>query len=185
MPSSPIPTPTPAHAAPERPAAVAVASSRPARRRALWRGALQGAAGALASTAVLLWRGRVEGPSAAAMLNASSQWLHGAEALRHPEPNLRHTLTGSVIHHGAALLWGLVFEALQLRRAQPAAVGSLARDAAAVAAAAALVDLRLVPPRLGPGFDRHLSRAGTALVYAGFGAGLALAGWCLHARRPR
>lgn len=151
----------------------------------LRRGVFQGALGAGLSTLVLLWRGRVEGPSAAAMLNASSQWLHGREALHHPEPDAAHTLTGSVVHHGAALLWGLVFEAVQQARHRPPDARSLARDAAAVTAAAALVDLRLVPRRLGPGFDHHLSRRSLALVYAGFGLGLALGGWWLQQKRPR
>jgi len=41
---------------------------------------------------------------------------------------------------------------------------------------AALVDLRLVPERLTPGFERRLSRRSLAWTYVGFGAGLALAG---------
>ena len=40
---------------------------------------------------------------------------------------------------------------------------------------AAVIDLRAVPERLTPGFERRLSSGSLALVYLAFGAGLALA----------
>ena len=47
--------------------------------------------------------------------------------------------------------------------------------AAVVTAIGAFTDLRLVPPRLSPGFEHRLSKTGVALVYLGFACGLALA----------
>jgi hypothetical protein len=42
------------------------------------------------------------------------------------------------------------------------------------AAAACFVDYHCTPKRLAPGHERHLSRPSLAVVYAGFGLGLAL-----------
>ena len=55
-------------------------------------------------------------------------------------------------------------------------------DAVAVTAVAALVDLKVVPEWLTPGFERRLSRPSLAGVYVGFAAGLAL-GACARLRR--
>lgn len=142
-------------------------------RAVMMAGIAQGLSAALLSTAILLWRGRMEGPSAAAMLNASSQWFFGRRALCQRQSDLRHTVAGSLVHHGAAALWGVMFEAL---RHMPGRRSPLI-DGALVGAMAALVDLRLVPKRLGPGFDRHLGRAGLSMVYGGFGLGLVLSHW--------
>ncbi|ESJ25561.1 hypothetical protein B551_0203050, partial [Cupriavidus sp. HPC(L)] len=51
----------------------------------------------------------------------------------------------------------------------------------AVAAAACVVDLRLTPKRLTPGFERRLSPWSLALVYVAFGLALPLVTLC----RPR
>jgi hypothetical protein len=55
-------------------------------------------------------------------------------------------------------------------------------DAAVVTAVAALTDLRLVPPRLSPGFENRLRPTSVTAVYVAFGTGLALAG--MAALRP-
>jgi hypothetical protein len=50
--------------------------------------------------------------------------------------------------------------------------GNALVDAAAVSALAAVVDLKLVPHRLTPGFQERLSSKSLALVYGSFAAGL-------------
>jgi len=50
-------------------------------------------------------------------------------------------------------------------------------DAAAVTAVAALVDLRIVPHRLSPGFQDRLSGRALVQVYGGFALGLVLTAW--------
>jgi hypothetical protein len=146
------------------------------------RGALEGFIAALLSTAVLAWRGRVDTGSAAAPINAPSQWLWGDEALAHDEVDWKHTAAGHAIHHLSALLWGLLFEGLQRARRRRT-VATVVTDAAAVTALAAAVDLKLVPDRLTPGFEKRLSSRSVALVYGGFGLGLAAAGLWLLKRR--
>lgn len=133
--------------------------------------------GALANTlsaAVLAWRGRRENASAVAPLNAVSHWLWGDEALRRDEADLRHTATGLAIHAASSLLWGGAYAWLRSRHPRSGPVAA-AVDAAAVAATAAVVDLKFTPQRLTPGFERRLSTRSLVCVYAAFGIGLALA----------
>lgn len=133
------------------------------------------------SAAVLAWRGRAETGSAAAPINAVSHWLWPRAALRQDGVSARYTLTGAAVHVAAALLWCGLFELLQSRRRRPPAPLQTVGDAVAVSAVAAVVDLKCVPERLTPGFERRLSRSSLAGVYAAFAAGLALS--ALLARR--
>jgi len=146
--------------------------SSPRTWRRVW---THGSVASLLSAALLAWRGRAETGSAAAAINAPSHWLWGRKALRSDGTNLRHTLLGMAIHHASSVFWAVFYEALQARRRR-AASGSVLVDAAAVTAAAALVDLRLVPERLTPGFERRLSAPSLSCVYLGFAVGLALGG---------
>jgi hypothetical protein len=130
-------------------------------------------AGTLSALA-LAWRGRRENASSAAPLNAVSHWLWGDEALRHDDVSTRHTATGVLIHAASSVLWGTMFALLRSRRAESGGLGIVV-DATAVTATAAFVDLKVVPNRLTPGFERRLSPGGLVCVYAAFALGLALA----------
>jgi hypothetical protein len=88
---------------------------------------------------------------------------------------VRHTVVGQVTHHASSLLWAAVYAWLRGRRPAPTALNAVG-DAAAVTALAAVVDLKLTPQRLTPGFERRMSSSGLAMVYASFGVGLALGG---------
>lgn len=132
----------------------------------------------LLSAAVLGSRGRVDAASALAPLNAPSHWLYGQRALRQRRASVRHTLAAALIHQASSVLWAWFFVPLAhgrsaWRRAAPLSA------AVAVTAAAALVDLKVVPERFTPGFERHLSAKSLGLVYAAFGCGLALSAWCM------
>jgi len=151
----------------------------PAAWRRVW---MHGSLASLLSAAVLAWRGRAETGHAAAALNAPSHWLWGRRALRRNDASLRHTLPGIAIHHASSLFWALFYEGLQSRRRRVTPAGAMA-DAAAVTAVAALVDLRLVPERLTPGFERRLSARSLSGVYLGFAAGLALGGLLVRQSR--
>lgn len=141
---------------------------------------LTGTLASVGSAAVLAWRGRRENGRALGPLNAPAHWLWGGESLRRDGASLRHTLTGVLIHHASSLFWAVFYEVLRLRRTRPTPVNAMA-DAAAITAVAAAVDLRLVPQRLTPGFERRISRRGLVWVYASFAAGLAL-GACFRRR---
>lgn len=127
------------------------------------------------SAAVLAWRGRADTGSAAAPVNAVSHWLWPRRALHEDRTSARFTLTGAVVHFAAAALWSGLYEALRTRRRHATPANAVA-DALAVSAVAAVVDLACVPDRLTPGFEHRLSPRSLVLVYAGFAAGLALAG---------
>lgn len=141
-----------------------------------------GTLAAVLSAAMLLWRGRSETGSAAAPINAVSHWLWPREALARDDASWRLTGTGSAVHWASATMWAYLYRKLRAYRAQPTRANAVS-DAVAVTAVAALVDLKLVPKRLTPGFEERLSPRSLALVYVGFAAGLALGGLMAPATR--
>src|SRR5690606_37829396 len=112
-----------------------------------------------------------------------SHWLW-RRALWQNEASLRYTLTGVLVHQAASLFWALLYERMAPRH-EPRAPLTAVRDAAAVTVVAAVVDLKLVPPRLTPGFEHRLKPGSLTGVYLAFGAGLALAGVLAARGKPR
>lgn len=134
-------------------------------------------------------------------VNSTSQWLWQERAHQQHKPSWRYTGTGAVIHHASSIFWGVLFEAALAKRLptilkpkpdaglkkndEPQKNEELTPDikrifgtAALVATVANIVDFKLTPKRLTPGFERHLSRSSLAIVYSAFGLGLAAAaGW--------
>ncbi len=134
---------------------------------------LMGSLASLASTAVLAWLARREGTSPLAPVNAPSHWVHDEQALAQDDASVRYTVTGAAIHHACSVFWATVFERWAPSRARsPASFGAVVRDALALTAIAAWVDLRLMPRRFTPGFERRLSGRSLAWGYAAFAAGL-------------
>src|SRR5205085_3747894 len=148
-------------------------------RRWLGRILVDGTLAGMLSAAVLAWRGRVENAHAAAPLNAPAHWFFGGESLHRDGVSLRHTLTGFAVHQASSLFWASFHGLLQARRRRSGPADALV-DAAAVTAVAAVVDLRLVPERLTPGFEHRLSRASLVGVYVAFALGLSLSAWSRH-----
>lgn len=135
----------------------------------------EGLLAAVLSAVVLVWRGRTDAGSAPAPLNAVSHWIWPRVALRRNDVSLKHTLTGTVTHVGASLFWGAFYSLLRHLRREPTTVNAVT-DAAALTTVAAVVDLKVVPDRLTPGFEKRLERDSLVLVYAAFAVGLALGG---------
>jgi hypothetical protein len=148
-------------------------------RQTLWSGSMA----SVLSLMALMVRGRRDAGSAVAPLNAPSHWFFGQEALEADRPSWRHTATGLLVHHASAMLWGGLYDLAFCRRSQPSNVARLTAGAAAVTAVAALVDFKLVPQRLTPGFEHRLSRQSLALTYGAFALGLAISGVLLTAQR--
>ncbi|HVJ36714.1 MAG TPA: hypothetical protein VM687_02800 [Stenotrophomonas sp.] len=138
---------------------------------ALWRALGSGTCASLCSTVVVSWLSHRRTTAVPAATNATSQWVWGRQAHRRDGWSLRHTLAGYVIHHASSLFWAAGFEWLRRGRRAAAPVATLA---AATTTVAYLVDYRVVPPRLSPGFDRRLRRADLLPIYVAFGLGLAL-----------
>jgi hypothetical protein len=133
----------------------------------------------VASTIALTLCGTKETGSPYAPSNATSHWLWGEHAIRCTEPSIRHTLAGYAIHHASSIWWACFYEKWFGERAERGETGTALAGGAAVTALAYVVDFRLTPQRLTPGFERHLSRPSLLAVYAAFGAGL-----MVRARRP-
>ena len=163
-------------------AATRQSAHREPRLSALARFFADGLAAGTLSTAALLWRGRHDARSAAAPLNAVARWFWPRRALRQDGVSARYTGTGTVVHYASSLLWAALYEAVRTRRRRPDALNAVT-DAAAVTALAAVVDLKLVPRRLQPGFEERLAPRSLVWVYAGFAAGLALRGMMAARRR--
>jgi hypothetical protein len=151
--------------------------------QALRTGTLAGSIASLTSMVALLAAGRREAGTPIAPLNAVSHWIWGDRALWQQRASWRHTVAGYVIHHGASVFWGVLYAKAWAARegASRRPVPTLA-GAGVAAGAACLVDLRLTPHRLTPGFEHQLSRPALGAVYACFALGLA-AGAMLAARR--
>lgn len=150
-------------------------SSRRARRIAT-DALLSGTAASVASAAALMAGSRLRDGSWLGGLNGPSQWLWGESEAYSREATLRHTAVGYAIHHSTSVFWALIYETIfgGSRKKKPAL--QHCTEAIASAATAYVVDYHLTPPRLRPGFEKHVSRNGMVAVYAAFAAGLAVAG---------
>ena len=158
-------------------------------RNGWWHGTLlSGSSASLLSSVAAYELARRERRAPLAALNAVSHWLYGPAAYAADRASLRHTLPGIVIHHASSLVWGALYQTLlrsvvdagtvegeRVQRGHPDLADRFAA-AAVVTALGAFTDLRLVPPRLSPGFEHRLSKRGVALVYVGFALGLAVVG---------
>lgn len=99
-----------------------------------------------------------------APVNAISHIAWGDEAFAQKEASLKYTATGLALNTSATISWAVVYELLWRRcpgRCPVSAVGC----GAAVSLLAYIVDFHLVPPRLTPGFEKHLSRRSLLVVY--------------------
>lgn len=139
-------------------------------------GAVSGSAASVLSTAVLGVRGQQEDGTPYGPTNAISHWFWGDRAADHDEPSTRYTALGYTIHHASATLWAVLYEKWFGDKAERGEVLPALAGGAAVAALACFVDYKLTPQRLQPGFEKRLSTPSLFLVYASFGAALALRG---------
>src|SRR5690606_1767787 len=106
---------------------------------------------------------------------AISHWFWPRTALRRNAASFPITATGLMIHTASSLFWAGAYRALRELREGPTPANAML-DAALVSALAALVDLKIVPERLTPGFQHRLRPAGVVSIYVAFGIGLAAAG---------
>jgi hypothetical protein len=154
---------------------------------ALGRWLATGSMASLLSMLVLAWHGRWRHGSSTALINSPSHVVHGDRALRANAFSLRFTILGALIHHLSAMFWAVLYEgflqAWRKRREStgaertspnqaPSAVQAIA-TATVLSTVAWVVDTRLVPSRLTPGFERRSSSTGMVMIYGAFAVGLA------------
>lgn len=142
-------------------------------KQAAKRAVVAGTSASVLSTAALAVAGMIERGAPAGPINGPSQWIFGRGAAHRRSFSLRHTLTGFLIHHITATGWALLHERVfgGGRAQRPA---RQLRNAMITAAIANVVDYRLTPRRLQPGFEAQLSRKSMLAVYAAFALGLAM-----------
>jgi hypothetical protein len=152
-------------------------------KTALREGAVTGTIAGLLSTAVLTISGRRQAGSAAAPINAVSHWLWGDESLHAQEPTLRHTLTGYVTNHLAAIFWAVLYSRAYGHRDEAKQLPQALAGAVATSAVAYVVDYHVVPERLTPGYEHRISPGALLATYGALAAGLALGALLLQAQR--
>jgi hypothetical protein len=133
---------------------------------------LSGTAAAAATALAASYSSRRNTGSYASALNATSHAVWGDEAARRNEFTWKYTGTGYALNYAGALFWALWYEALGWKRRR--APATALAEAAAVSAAAYVVDYHVVPRRLTPGFERRLPGRALAAVYVGLALGLSV-----------
>lgn len=152
-------------------------------RHTVLRVLLAGTCASLFSAAALAEAGRREAGSAAAPVNAVSHWYWDREALYRQEVDLRHTVVGYATHHAASLFWAALLAAFLRSRPAMHTVPRTVAACFATSAVACVVDFKLTPQRLTPGYEHRLSRRSLAVTYLLFGVGLAIGSLLLGADR--
>ncbi len=130
-----------------------------------------GAAGSVASTAVLAAMALAEGRGPLRPVNATSHWLHGPGAARVRRPDLAHTVVGYATHHAATLFWASLLAWRLGGRRDPNTVVAASLATALIAAATDYGGP--TPRRFTPGWEFVLSRPAMALAYGAMAAGMA------------
>lgn len=137
-------------------------------------GLVTGGMAAATSVAMLAACGKHDNRSLVAPINAVSHVIWGDAALHENRVTGSHTVPGLMIHVASAVFWGVLYERLFGRHGRRPSIEKASCDAALATAAIAVVDLKLVPDRLTPGFERRLSPTSLLLVYGALAIGLAI-----------
>jgi hypothetical protein len=132
-------------------------------------GVYAGVIAAAATAGALIGFGRARG-AAWRPLNAVGHLLLGYRARLMDRFDPLVTPVGIALHVLSVVLWGVLFALIAARLRG----WRLAAAAAALGAVAFVIDIHLLPDRLGPGFPAILSRPELIAVYAVLAAALAL-----------
>jgi hypothetical protein len=140
------------------------------------RSIVSGSTAGIASALAAAYAVNVRGHRPAAAFNAVSHCLWAERAFRQEKINVRYTALGAGIHIGSAIFWGVLFEALR----GPSTKRMTPPGAAAVTAVVAyVVDYHVVPKRVTPGYDVHMSKRALAGTYVALALGFVLgAAYC-------
>lgn len=127
-----------------------------------------------ATTASLVWLGKRHARTPWAALDAVSHIAWGNRAYAREELDVRHTVVGGLLNACAVAGWAAVHASIVGRPMRTGLAIPLAlASGAAVAAAAYVVDFKVVPKRITPGFQWKLPRRPVRAVYVVLAASLA------------
>lgn len=144
---------------------------------------LPAAVAGVAVLGTLALAGRRDSRSAIAPINASSHVIWGDDAAQIEQPTLRHTVPGVAINLGAVFWWAFIFRFLFGRVADRGPLPALAAGASTMTLAW-LLDYKVLPRRLTPGWELRISDRSLFAALAVMGAGLGL-GAILSTARER
>ena len=131
------------------------------------------ATGVLCLGAVLALLMRAQGLPVHAVLNATSQWLHGAAVPLTAGPDAARTGVGALTNVAACLFWAAVAAALHRRMPGDGRAAAWVAGLG-TALAAIILDYGILPRAFSPGWHLVLPPAGVAAGFAAMGAGFAL-----------
>ncbi len=140
-------------------------------------GVHSGVVAALGSAALIAVRGQIENGNPVAPINAISHIAWDDEAFDADKLDIKHTLVGLSINDTAMMSWGVIFELLRAVTKSRGSVAKTAGCAAGMAGLAWAIDYKIVPPRLTPGIEAHLSKRSLAMIYCAFALALMGSAW--------
>jgi hypothetical protein len=143
-----------------------------AARRALF----SGASASICSAVALSVCSRIDEGSFAGGLNGPSQWLWGEAEAYTRKPSVRHTIVGYGVHHLTSVFWATLYERTFGEPGRRKTPLRRCAEAALSTTGAYVVDYYLTPPRLRPGFRKHVRTPSMFVIYGAFAVGLAAAG---------
>jgi hypothetical protein len=131
---------------------------------------------ALVTTATVALCGKLENGDAIQPINDISHIVFGDEAFAQHGASLRYTGTGLSMTKSLTASWAVLHEVLFGEYQDEGNVPVSLAGGAAVAAFAYLIDYHVVPKRLTPGFEEHLSKRSLLAIYVVLGLTLGLGG---------
>lgn len=155
-------------------------------RRSLISGTIAGL-GAMATAAAA---GQRETGSWAAPFNGTSHILWGdEEAASVKQPTARHTLPGILLTHASAVFWAAFYEQFfgrkQLAESPNVPLWKPLLGGVAIASLAYVNDYHLMPKRLTPGYELHVSGKSLAAIFGALALGLAASDLIASLRQSR
>jgi hypothetical protein len=147
---------------------------RMSQRKALKDALIGGSSASVLSAVALAVCSKREENRFAAGLNGPSQWLWGEHAAYARRLSVKRTLVGYLIHHAASIFWAGLYNRV-FRDAGEKPVSRILAEATGTSVAAYIVDYKVTPKRLRPGFEKHINARSMVAVYAAFAIGLAAA----------
>jgi hypothetical protein len=142
-----------------------------AARRAMF----SGASASICSAIALSICSRIDEGSFAGGLNGPSQWLWGEAEAYTRQASVRHTVVGYGVHHVTSVFWAILYERIFGEPGQRKTPLRRCAEASLSTAGAYVVDYYLTPPRLRPGFKKHVGNPSMFAIYGAFAVGLAAA----------
>ena len=142
-----------------------------AARRALF----SGSGASICSALALSICSRIDEGSFAGGLNGPSQWLWGEAEAYTRKASVKHTAVGYGIHHLTSVFWAILYERTFGEGGEYKTPLRRCAEAALSTTGAYVVDYYLTPPRLRPGFKKHVRTPSMFVIYGAFALGLAAA----------